>query len=138
MGDFFIFLPSIVMSPLIFQNEGIDNLFHGIIGDKLILGQFSSSNGVKMSNPLQMLFNILSIIRNSWWGNDRLLENLKTDFELSSIFPWKFKFRFETFTILQFLPMGPVFLWWSGAVFSWITIAVNLLYVVKFVLQFLI
>ena len=89
-GDFFILLPSIVMSPLIFQNEGIDNLFHGIIGDKLILGQFSSSNGVKMSNPLQMLFNILSIIRNSWWGNDRLLENLKTDFDTEVI--WDISF----------------------------------------------
>lgn len=51
-GAFPVLRRSVIFHPAVFGYEGVDHLFHGQVGDQLVLGQRASSHGVKVANPL--------------------------------------------------------------------------------------
>jgi len=63
---------SVVVCPLVFLQENINDLFHCIVGDQLVLCQFSPRHGVEMTDSLQMFLNVFSIICYTTWRDYRV------------------------------------------------------------------
>jgi len=68
-----------MQGPFIILQEGVDYFFHCQVRNQLILRQTHSCDWIKMANPLEMLFDILPLIRDSTGRNHRLLQDLEAN-----------------------------------------------------------
>lgn len=68
------------MGPFVILEEGINNFFHREIRNQLVLCEFDAGDRIEMANTLQMLFDIFSLVCDSWRRDYGLGQDFKTNF----------------------------------------------------------
>lgn len=78
----------VLQSPFVLLYKCVDDFFHRKVWDQLIYRERCPCHWIKVSDSLQMFFDVLSFICYSRWGDHRFLENLKADLSANEV--WDF------------------------------------------------
>lgn len=69
----------IVQGPFVFLQICIHHLLHREVWDQLVLRQFHARHRIKVADALQMLLDVLALVRDARRRDHRLTEDLETD-----------------------------------------------------------
>ena len=70
---------SILVGPLVVREKRVDDLLHGVVVDQLVLGQLGPGDGVKVSDPVEVLLDVLAVVGDAGGRDDGVLEDLEAD-----------------------------------------------------------
>lgn len=74
-------MPRLVLQrPLVFRHERVHDLLHRKVRNQLVHGQFDARHRVKVADALQVLLNVLALVRDARGRYHRVLQDLETDF----------------------------------------------------------